>query len=328
MRPVGILGLGAFLPEKILTNADLEKMVDTTDEWIRTRTGISERHIIEGDIATSDLAAGAARRALEDAGLGASAIDLIIVATVTPDMFFPSTACLVQEKIGATRAAAFDISAACPGFIYAVSIGSQFVAAGTYDHVLVIGGDSLSKITDWTDRSTCVLFGDAAGAAVLGPVRPGRGILSTVLGSDGSGADLLKLPAGGSRMPASFDTVEKRLHYLQMNGNEVYKFAVRIVPEATLAALEKCGLKLEDIDVFIPHQANIRIIEGASKRLKIPEEKVVVNVQRFGNISAASIPVAMEESVREGRIREGDIVAGVAFGAGLTWASCIIRWGR
>ncbi|GAW91076.1 beta-ketoacyl-ACP synthase III [Calderihabitans maritimus] len=326
LRPVGIVGTGSYVPEQIISNSDLEKMVDTSDEWIRTRTGIRERRKADDNTATSDLAIVAAQRALEDAGVNPEDVDLIIVATVTPDMLFPATACLVQKAIGAERAAAFDLEAACSGFIYGLGIGSQMVATGLYDTVLVIAADTLSKIVDWTDRNTCVLFGDGAGAAVLRPVSEGEGILGNYLKADGNGSELLKVPAGGSRLPSSVETVTQRLHYIHMNGNEVFKFAVRIMEEAALKALEQCGLSKKDIDYLIPHQANIRIVEAALKRLEVPSDKVYINLDRYGNISGASIAVALDEALKEGKIQAGDLVLLVGFGAGLTWGATVIRW--
>ncbi|MHB8927042.1 MAG: beta-ketoacyl-ACP synthase III [Bacillota bacterium] len=328
LRPVGIVGLGAAAGEDLLTNNDLEKMVDTSDEWIKTRTGIGARHITRPETATSDLAYQAAVEGLADAGLTGADLDLIIVCTVTPDMPFPSTACLLQARLGATRAAAFDIEAACSGFIYGLAVGGQFVASRTYDTVLVIGAETLTKITDYTDRATCVLFGDGAGAAVLRPVGEGEGILSTVLGADGSGGELLMQPAGGSRLPASHETVDKRLHYIHMSGSDVFKFAVKVMGEAADAAIERAGLSREDVDFLVPHQANRRIIDAAARRLGLPADKVIVNIGEFGNMSSASIPVALHEAVRSGRIKRGDVVVLVAFGAGLTWGSTALRWCR
>ena len=328
LRAAGIWGTGLAVPERVLTNADLEKMVDTSDEWITTRTGIKERRIAADDEATSDLAAAAARHALTEAGVRAEELDLIIVATVTPDVSFPATACLVQMKLGAANAATFDLSAGCSGFVYALDMAVRAVESGAYNRVLAVGADILSRITDWTDRSTCVLFGDGAGSAVVGPVSEGRGLLATDLGAEGASGHLLTLPAGGSRKPASAETIQSREHFILMQGNEVFKFAVRTMGETTQTSLKKCGMGPDDIDVFVPHQANIRIIEAARKRLGLPEEKVFINVQSYGNTSAASIPIALDEAFRSGKIKDDDIVALVGFGAGLTWASAILRWGR
>ncbi|WP_094605498.1 3-oxoacyl-[acyl-carrier-protein] synthase 3 protein 1 [Sporomusa silvacetica DSM 10669] len=327
-KAVGIIGIGTYLPEKIVTNKDLESIVETSDEWIVDRTGIRERRIAASDIATSDLASQAAQRALDDAGVTAEEIDLIIVASATPDMFFPSTACLVQANIKATNAAAFDLAAGCSGFVYAMVTGSQFIKTGLYKKVLVIGAETLSKILDWTDRNTCVLFGDGAGAAVLAEMSPGYGILASQLGADGAGGDLLKLPAGGSRNPATDETVSQRMHFIHMSGNEVFKFAVKIMGEAASKTLEAAGLSAADVDCLIPHQANIRIIQSAAKRLKLPMDKVMVNVDKYGNTSAASIPIALEEAVHSGKIKQGDHVVLVGFGAGLTWASAVMKWGK
>jgi 3-oxoacyl-[acyl-carrier-protein] synthase-3 len=279
-------------------------------------------------MATSDLASRAAQKALEDAGITAEELDLIIVATATPDMFFPSVACLVQANIKATNAAAFDLAAGCSGFVYGIVTGSQFIKAGLYKKVLVIGAETLSKILDWTDRNTCVLFGDGAGAAVLAETTPGYGILATQLGADGSGGDLLKLPAGGSRNPATAETVAQKMHFVHMNGNEVFKFAVKVMGEAAVKVLADAGLSAADVDCLIPHQANIRIIQSAAKRLKLPMDKVMINVDKYGNTSSASIPIALEEAVHDGKIKKGDIVVLVGFGAGLTWASAVIKWGK
>lgn len=322
----GIIGTGSYVPERILTNFDLEKMVDTSDEWIRTRTGIRERRIASEDQATSDLAYEASRRALNAAGLNAEALDLIIVATITPDTAFPSTANILQDRLGARRAAAFDQAAACSGFIYALATAAQFIENGVYRYVLVVGAETLSRITDWQDRNTCVLFGDGAGAAVLGPVPEDEGVRAFVLGSDGSGGELLKLPAGGSRLPASHKTVDDRLHYLKMNGREVFKFAVRVMNQASDEVIEKAGLTKSSIDFLVPHQANLRIIDSARERLGLPEEKVIVNLDRFGNMSTASIPVALDEVVRDGKIQPGDYLLMVGFGAGLTWGALVLRW--
>jgi 3-oxoacyl-[acyl-carrier-protein] synthase-3 len=326
LRSVQITGLGKHFPQRKLTNADLEKMVDTSDEWITSRTGMKERYIAGPDEPTSSLAIPAARQALANAGVAPEQIDLIIVATTTPDMLFPATACLVQAALGARRAACFDLEAACPQFIYACAVGSQFIATGTYDCVLVIAADVLSKFTNWDDRNTCVLFGDGAGAAVLQPGPEGRGFLSFVLGSDGTQGDLLSIPAGGSLCPASPESVANHLHTIHMNGSEVFKFAVRIIPDAVLESLNKAGLELGDIDLLIPHQANLRIIEAARKRLVLPESKVFVNIEKYGNFSGATCPVALAEAVEQGLVREGSVVVLVTFGAGLTWAACALRW--
>ncbi|RAL26145.1 beta-ketoacyl-ACP synthase III [Thermoflavimicrobium daqui] len=326
MNSVGILGTGAYLPEKVLTNADLEKLVDTSDEWIVSRTGIKERRIAAPDEASSDLAVKAAEQALRRAGIGAEEIDLIIVATVTPDMSFPATSCLVQNRLGAKKAATFDLSAACTGFLYGISTAAQFITTGVYRYALVIGVECLSRIVDWSDRSTCILFGDGAGAVVLGPVEDGYGFQSYELRGDGSGGDLLKLTAGGSRLPATEETVQSRLHTLSMEGREVFKFAVRVIGSATDEALKKAGLTKEDIDFLIPHQANIRIIESAIKRFGLSEEKVIVNVDRYGNMSSASIPVALHEAVEQKRLHKDDTIVLCGFGAGLTWGATVLKW--
>lgn len=325
MRRAGIWGVGRALPERILTNADLEQMVDTSDEWITSRTGIKERRIAADDEATSDLASKAAVAALDDARLTADDIDLIIVATITPDTIFPATACLVQDRIGARRAAAFDLSAGCSGFIYALDMGTRCIESGTYNRVLVVGADTLSRITNWSDRSTCVLFGDGAGACVLGPVRTG-GVLATFLGADGSGGDKLILPAGGSRLPMSEKALQQGLQYIHMAGNEVFRFAVRIMGEAAITALERSGISTDDVELFLPHQANTRIIEAAAKRLGLPAERVFVNVHKYGNTSGASVPIALSEAVDEGHVKAGDHLVLVGFGAGLTWGAAVVQW--
>lgn len=322
----GIIGTGSYIPDHIVTNKDLEKIVETSDEWIVTRTGIKERRIADATTATSDMASIAARRAMESAGLSSGDIDLIIVATATPDNNVPSTACIVQHNIGAINAAAFDLNAACSGFIYSLVTANQFIASGIYKKILVIGAESLSKFTDWSDRNTCVLFGDGAGAAVIGRVDEGYGILSQHLGADGSGGELLKIEAGGSRKPASLETVEQKLHYLYMDGSEVFKFAVRIMASASEEAVGLADLTNEDVDLLVPHQANIRIIDAARKRLKLDKDKVYVNLDRFGNMSAASIPVALDEAVRDGIISKGKNIVLVGFGGGLTWASAMMKW--
>lgn len=324
-QPVGILGLGYYLPSKILTNADLERMIETSDEWIRTRTGIRERRIAAEGENTSDLSVEAAKAALNHAGLKPTDLDLILVATMTPDMPCPATACIVQSKLGAPQAAAADVAAACSGFLYGLVIGQQFVASDTYKHVLVVGAEILSRVVDWTDRSTCVLFGDGAGAAVLGHTTQGK-ILSTHLGSDGSKADLLKVPAGGVAWPASHGSVDSRGHTLKMNGTEVFKHAVRAMSQACLTAVKKAGITPEQVACVIPHQANIRIIEAVVERASLPLSKVYLNVDRYGNMSAASTIVALCEAVRGGRVKKGDYALLVAFGAGLTWGSAVIQW--
>ncbi len=326
MRSAKIVGVGSYAPPKILTNKDLEKMVDTSNEWIIERTGIKERHIADDKVATSDIGFEAAKRALKDAKVKPEELDLIIVATVTPDFVFPATACLIQDRLGAKKAAAFDLEAACSGFIYGLSIAKGFIASGEYDTVLVIAAEVLSKVTDWEDRATCVLFGDGAGAAVLKPAKEGQGILSTYLRADGGNWDLLRVPAGGSRIPATHDSIDKRLHYMKMEGNKVFKVAVQSMQEAALEGIRKAGVKAEELSLLIAHQANLRIINAVAKRLKLPPEKIFINLDRYGNTSAASIPLALDEAVKKKRIKRGDLVILVAFGGGFTWASCVIRW--
>lgn len=324
-KRAGIIGLGAYLPTTVLTNKELEKMVDTTDEWITTRTGIKERRIASSDEATSDMAIEAAKAALKDARLKAADLDLIIVATITPDMFFPATACLVQHRLGCRTIPAFDISVACSGFIYGLAIANQFISSGTYKYAMVIASEKLSSITDWSDRSTCILFGDGAGAAILGPADRG-GILSVALGADGSAGDLLKLPAGGSRIPATKKSIDDKLHYVKMNGSELFKHAVRIMADAALKATQPLDLKAEDISLVIPHQANIRILEAVAKRMGLSKDKIYLNIDRYGNMSAASSAVALVQAVQEGRIKKGDKILLDAFGAGLTWGAIVIEW--
>ncbi|WP_310833058.1 beta-ketoacyl-ACP synthase III [Paenibacillus pedocola] len=326
LRSVGIIGTGKYVPEKILTNSDLEKIVETNDEWIVSRTGIRERHIAAPHEATSDLAYEAALKALESAGMKAEELELIIVATVTPDSSFPSTACILQDKLGAKGAAAFDLSAACSGFVYSLATATGFIKTGMYNNALIIGADTLSRITDYTDRNTCVLFGDGAGAVIIGEVPEGRGFQSFDLGAEGSGGSLLKMEAGGSRLPASQQTIEDKKHFIYMNGREVFKFAVRVMGTATERVLTKAGLGKEDIDLFVPHQANIRIIQSAMQRLDLPEEKCVINVDRYANTSAASIPLALVEAAEAGRMKEGDTVLMVGFGGGLTWGASVLIW--
>lgn len=323
---VGILGTGSRLPQKKLTNHDLEKMVETSDEWIVTRTGIRERRIVDEQTASSDLAYEAAIRALQNANIRAEDLDLIIVATVTPDMMFPSTACILQDRLGARKAAAFDLSAACSGFLYGLSTASQFIENGTYRYALVIGVECLSKIVNWKDRNTCVLFGDGAGAVVLGPTVEGYGFLSFELGADGSGGDLLNLPGGGSRHPLSQEVIEQGLQYINMNGKEVFKFAVRVMEQVSESVLLRAGLSKEDAQLLVPHQANLRIIDAARKRLGLSEDQVVVNLDKYGNMSSASIPVALDEAVQEKRVKKGDNVLLIGFGGGLTWGGAVLRW--
>jgi 3-oxoacyl-[acyl-carrier-protein] synthase-3 len=325
MVKAGIWGVGIGLPERVLTNKELEQMVDTNDEWITSRTGIRERRIADPTQATSDLAVMAGRKALADAHVSVEEIDLIIVATVTPDTMFPATACLVQASIGAKQAAAFDLSAGCSGFIYALDMATRCVEAGAYHRVLVIGADTLSRITDWTDRSTCVLFGDGAGACIVGPVKQG-GILATYLGADGTGGDKLCIPAGGSRLPLTAEIMQEGRQFIQMAGNEVFKFAVRIMGDAAVEVIQRAGLTAEDIGLFVPHQANIRIIDAAAKRLGLPTEKVFINVHRYGNTSAASIPIALGEAIEQKSVKPGDNMVLVGFGAGLTWGAAALQW--
>jgi len=322
-----IIGTGSHAPSKVLTNADLQKMVETSDEWIRTRTGISERRIAAETEATSDLAYHASVNALEAANVDAADLDMILVATITPDMFFPSTACVLQERLQAKRAGALDIAAACSGFIYGLAIADGLLRLGTMRTVLVLGAETLSKVVNWKDRNTCVLFGDGAGAVILRADEGERGILSTHLYADGSKGPLLLMPGGGSRNPVSQRVVDEKLATVQMaNGNEVFKNAVRAMEDAALAALKHNHLDVGDVTLLIPHQANLRIINAVGQRLGITDDRVCVNVQKFGNTSAASIPIALDEAVRQGRVKVGDLILLCAFGGGLTWASSLIRW--
>lgn len=321
-----IAATGSYVPERVLTNFDLEKMVDTTDEWIRERTGIRERRIAAEKEAASDLAYEAAKAAFKKTDIKPKDIELIIVATVTGDMPFPATACHLQQKLGLKKAAAFDINAACSGFLYGLSIANGFIRSGTYKRILLIGAELLSRITDWEDRSTCVLFGDGAGAAILEATNEDRGIISTHLRSDGSMWELLHMPGGGSRNPASKDTVKKKMHCIKMKGNETFKIAVRTLEGLVRETLAENKLKISQLSMLIPHQANLRIIQATAERLDMPIEKVMVNIDKYGNTSAASIPIALDEAVRQGRVRDGDYVLLEAFGGGLTWASVLIKW--
>lgn len=308
---VGILGIGRYVPEKVVTNHDLEKIMDTSDEWIRTRTGIAERRIADDTIDTSYMAVEASKKALEDAGVSGEDIDLILVATVTPDRAFPAVACVIQEAIGAKHAAAMDLSAACAGFMYGMITAQQFIQTGTYKNILVVGSDKLSKIVDWNDRNTAVLFGDGAGAIVMGAASEGKGVLSFELGADGSGGKHLYQD-----------------EYVMMNGREVFKFAVRQLGDSCLRVLDKAGLTKEDVDFLVPHQANIRIMESARERLNLPQEKMSMTIEKFGNTSASSIPIAMVEELQNGRIQDGDLIILVGFGGGLTWGAVALRWGK
>jgi len=325
-RTVSIIGTGSYVPERILTNEDLSRIVDTSDEWITTRTGIKQRRIAAPDEQTSDMAAKAALKAIEQAKILPADIDLILVATATPDMLFPATACFVQKKIGASNAACLDVSAACAGFLFAVEIAQQFITSHTYDTVLVIGADKLTAITNWSDRNTCVLFGDGAGAAILRHRGGSHGVISTHIGSDGQYTDILFMPGGGSRCPITRENVDLNLQTIHMTGKEVYKQAVTAMLRAAQKALEQAGLGIEDIACVIPHQANMRIIEAIADRLGIPLEKFYVNLDRYGNTSAAAVAIALDEANRSGRIKPGDYILMVVFGGGLTWAGTVIEW--
>jgi 3-oxoacyl-[acyl-carrier-protein] synthase-3 len=325
-RTCSISGVGSYVPAKILTNADLEKLVDTSDEWITSRTGIQERRLAANDEFTSDLATQAATRAMKGAGVTAEQIDLIITATITPDMPFPSTSCLVQQKLGARRAAAFDVEAACSGFIYGLEIAQQFIMSRTYDTVLVIGAEKLSSIVDWEDRNTCVLFGDGAGAAVLQNRPNSHGLLTAVMGADGEKSDLLFMPGGGSRCPASVQSVNSRQHYLRMEGKETFKNAVQAMQTAAEEALRRCEIDITKIKCVIPHQANRRIIDAVGERLGARPEQMFINVNKYGNTSAASVAIALDEAISSGRVQRGDLILLVVFGAGLTWGAAVIEW--
>lgn len=326
LRKVGILGTGSHAPERVLNNEELSRIVDTSDAWISERTGMQERRIASDEEATSDLAIAAARPALDQAGLDPADVELIVVATATPDTLFPATACRVQHAIGATRAAGFDLAAACAGFVNALMTADAMIAAGRYRNALVIGAEKLSSITDYTDRNTCVLFGDGAGAVVLGADTDGATLLDHVIRIDGEGLDLIDLPAGGSRLPATSQTVADRQHYLQLEGKKVFRFAVKVIHESVTEVLERNGFTIEDLDLLIPHQANLRIIEAANARLGIDPERCAVNIERYGNTSAASIPILLDELSREGRLKRGQLVCLVAFGAGLSWGASLLRW--
>ena len=325
-RYAHIIGWGKFVPPNILTNEDLAKTVDTTDKWIREMTGIAQRHVASSKESTALLAVHAAREAIEVADVNPHEIDLVIVATATPEYLFPATACLVQDAIGAERAGAFDLEAGCSGFMYALASAAAMIRSEMHNTVLVVGAETLSRVVDWSDRATCVLFGDGAGAVVLrGSDEPG-GVLASILGSDGSGGELLMVPGGGSKHPAGPDTVLSKMHTIKMNGREVYRFATRVMASASRQVVEQAGWPLDKIDLFIPHQANVRIIDSAARALKLPPEKVFVNLDRYGNTSAASIPIALCEAIDAGKIKSGDHLVMVGFGAGLTWASCAIEW--
>lgn len=325
-RPCSIAAVGSYVPERILSNADLEKMVDTSDEWIVTRTGIRERRIAAADEFTSDMAAKAALLAMERGQVKPGEIDLIILATITPDMPFPATACLVQQKIGAPRCAAFDMEAACSGFIYGLEIGQQFVMSQTYETVLVIGAEKLSSIINWRDRNTCVLFGDGAGAAILQNRPNTHGLLTACMGADGSKADLLSLPGGGSRCPATAQSVADGLHYLRMDGKETFKNAVNAMYNAAEEAMRRCEVDIKQIKCVIPHQANRRIIDAVGERLGATEDQVFINLHKYGNTSAASVAIALDEAVTTGRVQRGDLILLLVFGAGLTWGAAVIEW--
>jgi len=322
-----ITATSRYLPERVLTNHDLEKMVDTSDEWIRMRTGIEERHLVAEGEATSDMCAAVSRQILERRGKVADEIDLIIVATVTPDMPFPATAAVVQDKIGATHAWAFDLSGACSGFLYALETGAKLVESGKYKNVLVLGADTMSSIIDYTDRNTCVLFGDGAGGVLLEPTEKDVGVLDALLRTDGKGREYLQMPAGGSLLPASQVTVENRLHYVFQDGKRVFKFAVKKMADISAEIMEKNGFTGNDIKLFIPHQANKRIIDAARERCKISKDKVLINIQKYGNTTAGTIPIGIDEAVEEGRLEEGDLLLLAAFGGGFTWGSILLRWG-
>ena len=326
LRRTAIVGTGAYVPAKVMTNFDIEKIVDTTDEWIVTRSGIRERRIAAENEATSDMATIAAQRAMAMAGVTPDTIDQIIVATLTPDMGFPNTACFVQSRLGARNAHCFDLEAACSGFLYGIDVARHFIATGAAETSLVIGAEKLSTVTDWQDRATCVLFGDGAGAAVVRPAVHGRGIIGSIMASDGTLNELLTLPGGGSRNPASHQTIDARMHYMKMNGKEVFKHAVRMMTDVSRQVLAKCNLTINDIDCIIPHQANMRILQAIAERLGLGLDRFYVNLEKYGNMSAASVPVALDEAVQSGRVKRGDLVLMVAFGGGFTWGATVMEW--
>ncbi|NIP39377.1 MAG: ketoacyl-ACP synthase III [Candidatus Dadabacteria bacterium] len=325
MSSVIILSTGTSIPSKVISNSDLEKIVDTNDEWITARTGIKERRMADENHASSDLGAEAALKAIEKASINPLDIDVVIVATITPDYLFPSTACLIQKTIGADNAYAFDLSAGCSGYLYAMQVAKGMIDGGGAETILIIGAETLTRVTDYEDRGTCILFGDGAGATILQKSEQ-RGILSICLGSDGGGWDLLYQPGGGSRMPSSVQSVENKEHYLKMNGKEVFKIAVTSMGNASVQAIEEAGLKPEDIDLFIAHQANYRIMDAVRKRLKMPTEKVFMNISKYGNTSSASVPIALDEALEQGKIKEGDLILFSVFGAGFTWGASVIKW--
>ena len=328
LRPVRIAGLSTYVPPRVLTNGDLEKLVDTSDEWILQRTGIRERHVVDPGVATSDLALEAAVGAVAQAGLTPADIEFIVVGTTTPDTIFPSTACVLQEKLGASHAWGFDLGAACSGFTYALTVGAQMIATGAHDHVLVVGADTMSSIIDYTDRTTCILFGDGAGAVVLSPAgEDDPAIMDFAHEIDGSGGPSLCMPAGGSRLPASHETIDTRMHYVKQDGQAVFKFAVRKTEEISRRVLDRNGLKPADLDLFVSHQANRRIISAAAERLGLPESKVIINLERFGNTTGATIPLALGTAVADGKLKRGDLVLLASVGAGFTVGAVLLRWG-
>jgi 3-oxoacyl-[acyl-carrier-protein] synthase-3 len=326
-RAVTIRGVGTELPDRSISNHDLSMTLETSDEWIGQRTGIRTRRIADRGVSASDLGIAAGRRALRQAGLPAGELDLVITATISPDQLMPATASRIAHEIGAANAGACDLSAGCTGFVYALAMATGMVASGIHEHVLVVGAEVISRVLDWEDRGTAVLFGDGAGAAVVSPSRGAGRILGFDLGNDGSGGDLLIIPAGGSRMPATHSTVDQRMHYLKMNGSEVFRFATRVVVDSAQRVLSSCGRRVEEVELFVPHQANLRIIEAATRRLGIPSDRVYTNLQRYGNTSCASIPLCLADARSEGRLGQGDLVLLMGFGAGLTWGACLMEWG-